>query len=355
MLAVLVAVTIAPPAAAQEPDWVRTLERQIERHAEAFARMIEDQFGERAPQRPRPQPPRRDAGPQVTEPFSRTVQLGRNGTVDLQNIAGDIVVTGRGGDEVRIDAVKRTRRTSTAADRALLQAIRIDVVERGGNVEIRTEHPRRRNTTAAVDYTLSVPSAANVTLRTISGDVRITNVRGEVRAESNTGSIRATAVERLRQIRSMSGTLEVTDAEGDEVGGGTLSGDVVVRNLKARTITLSTVSGDMRFTGVESDRASLSSFIGDIDFAGRLARSGRYEFSTHSGGLRVSPASSQGFDIDASSLSGNVQSDYQIKLQPAASLGFRPGTARGLRGTVGDAGAALVLRSFSGNIEILRP
>src|SRR4051812_14631979 len=67
------------------------------------------------PQRPNGQrPPRvereqdRDA-PEVTERFSRTVRLGRDGTFDISNLAGTIVVTGGGGNDVTIDAIKRTR------------------------------------------------------------------------------------------------------------------------------------------------------------------------------------------------------------------------------------------------------
>ena len=149
---------LGSPAAAQDPQWVRDLERQLERHAQALARLVERQVTNA-------QNPRARTA-QATEPFSETVRLGRNGTFDLENIAGDIVITGGGGREVRIDALKRVRGGSNADRRALLQALQIRVVERGGNVEVRTAYPRRRNATAAVDYTIAVPDSANVTLRT---------------------------------------------------------------------------------------------------------------------------------------------------------------------------------------------
>src|SRR4051812_48546282 len=51
----------------------------------------------------------RDRGAEQTERFSRKVKVGRDGRVSIANIAGDIIVTGGSGDEVSIEAVKRTR------------------------------------------------------------------------------------------------------------------------------------------------------------------------------------------------------------------------------------------------------
>jgi DUF4097 and DUF4098 domain-containing protein YvlB len=346
VLAAIMLASAAAPAAAQ--DWIRELEEHIERHMEAVARLLEEQFGDgqRATTRDR------RTGPESTDRFTRTVRLGPNGTVAVENVAGDIVVTGGGGSDVRIEAVKRARGADAAARAKETQIV---VTERGGNIDVRTQHPRRRNSSVAVDYTVTVPDSAHVTLRSTSGDLRITNVQGEVRAETTSGDIAATSVARVRRLHSVSGTLEVTDAEGSEVEGESVSGDVVVRNLRVRTLNVSTVSGDMRFTDVESDRAKLTSVSGDIEFTGRLARSGRYEFQTHSGGVRVVPAGNQGFDVEASTFSGDVRSDFSLTIPPGTRLGFQPGRPnRSLRGTVGDAGAALILQSFSGDIEIVR-
>jgi DUF4097 and DUF4098 domain-containing protein YvlB len=344
-LLVVALLALGSPAAAQDPQWVRDLERQLERHADALARLIERQVS--IAQNPRAR------SAQATESFSDTRRLGRNGTFDLENVAGDIVITGGDGSDVRIGAVKRVRGGSNADRRALLQALQIQVTERGGNIEVRTAYPRRRNAAASVDYTITVPDSANVTLRTTSGTVRVSNLRGELRAESVSGDITASSVERVRGVRTVSGTLSIFGAEGDDVEGSTVSGDVIARDVKMRNVAFTSVSGAMRLTGVESERATLKSMSGDIEYAGPLARSGRYELQSHSGSLRVVPQGDGGFDIDANSFSGNVRSDYQLRVANGGN--FRNGLARGLRGTVGQAGAAaLVLRSFSGDISVIR-
>jgi hypothetical protein len=288
--------------------------------------------------------------PEATETFSRTVRLGRSGTFDLQNVAGSVTVKGGGGDEVRIDAVKRVRHRLDAEARAALPDVRIDVIDREGNVEVRTVQSRRKGAVSFVDYTVNVPSGATVVLQTVSGDLHVSNVAGELRAQSVGGNITAAGVRRVRELRSASGTLDISDAESDELTAHTLSGDVLVRNLKGRVLEVQTVSGDVRFTGVEVDRARLLSTAGELEYGGRLARGGRYEFQTHSGDISISPLGNPGFTIEAETLNGDARSDFTLK---AASSDLRP-TGESLRGSVGDGSATVAVTSFGGDILLLR-
>jgi DUF4097 and DUF4098 domain-containing protein YvlB len=288
--------------------------------------------------------------PAVTESFTQTIRLGRNGTFDLQNAAGNITVNGGSGDEVRIDAIKSVRHRQESTARVALPQIRINVTERAGNVEVRTEQPRRGNAIWSVDYTVAVPRGATVVLQTVSGDVRVTNISGELRAQSVSGSITAASVERVRQLRSVSGTIDLADSESDELTAHTLGGDVLVRNLKGRVLDLQTVTGDARLIDVEVERARLESMSGDLDYSGRLAQRGRYEFRTHSGDIRISPSGNPGFELQAASFNGALRSEYVLKTAPDDA---RPAN-QSLNGTFGNASAALTAQSFSGDILILK-
>jgi hypothetical protein len=292
--------------------------------------------------------------PEVTETFSRTLRLGRNGTFDLQTLAGDVVITGGRGDQVRIEATKRVRHRVPAQARAVLPEVRIDIAERGGNVELRTEQPRRRALWTSVDYVVSVPSGANVIIVTGSGNVRVENVAGELRANAADGNITASGVRRVRQISTMRGNVDVSDAEADELSANTLQGDVILRNLKGRVLDLNTVTGDARLVDVQMSRARLETTAGDIEYAGPLARSGRYEFLTHSGNIRVNPIGNAGFDLEAHSFTGDIRSDYRLNLIDRLATRVRREAERTLRGTFGDAAAVLTARSFSGDILIVR-
>jgi DUF4097 and DUF4098 domain-containing protein YvlB len=388
------------PAAAQEPKWADDLGREIEAQIELVSRQLEhfldhdlddilDQVhravdkhaykvqqkiqqriaqtqrqsaeaARRAAQRAREAERRRRdetrRGQEYTEQISRTLRLGRNGTFDLQNLSGDIVVTGGGGSDVRIEATKRVRHPNESNARALLQAIEVRIEERNGDVEVRTEYPRR-NWSGGVDYTVTLPREANVILRSISGDIRVSNVNGDLRADTTSGDLTATAVRRIRQAKTISGDLEITDSDGDDVSGSTISGTVLARGLKARSIDLQSISGDLRMADVESDRTFVKSISGSIDFSGRMAGNGRYEFQTHSGDIRVTPQGASGFSIEASTFSGDLRSDYPLTLQgnsPNTNFTNRGRNGRTIRATFGDGGALLTLQSFSGGITVVK-
>ena len=305
--------------------------------------------------------PRR--GQESTERFTRTVRLARNGTFDLSNVAGDIVITGGGGSEVRIDAVKRVRSRDEADAAARLQAIEIDVIEVTNRVEVRTVYPRlQRNLAGAVDYTVAVPQDAAVMVKTVSGDVRVSNVRGELRAESVSGSVTATDVPRVSALRSVSGDIVLTNGAAEAaLTAVTVSGNLLVKGFKGRNLDVSAVSGDLRFDDVESERVTMKSVSGNIAYRGALVRNGRYEFNSHSGDILLGLAGDTGFDVDASTFSGDFQSDYALTLRggdapPGGRLGRGRGgaRARAVRGTFGNGSASVNLQSFSGGLAITR-
>ena len=77
------------------------------------------------------------SGPESMETVTRTFNVGPNGSLDIFNLAGPIVVNGTAGDQIVLTAVKRVRGTTGDA-KAQLDAIVIDVQETGGRVEVRT-------------------------------------------------------------------------------------------------------------------------------------------------------------------------------------------------------------------------
>jgi DUF4097 and DUF4098 domain-containing protein YvlB len=332
-------------AVMQQTGLIERVREAVERQGREFQRQIDRQ--------------RRFSGPEFTDTFSRTVRLGRSGSFELSNIAGDISITGGGGDDVRIQAVKRVRRQNETEARALLRAIDIQVIERSGFVEVRTELPSRRNVSAVVDYTVALPSGANVDVKTVSGAVRVSNVRGELRAESISGDVTAASVTRVRALKSLSGNIELSDVDGDDIAANTASGSLTVRNVKARSLEFESVSGDMRFTDTQSDRVALKTISGNIEYGGRLARSGRYDMTSHSGNVRIAPIGTVAFDLEASTFSGDVRSDFPLTLRGGGiGNGFTGGRGprlnRTIRGSIGDGGALLSIRSFSGNVVIVK-
>lgn len=386
-LVVIAAVAaVARPAAAQEPEWVRELTLAVQEHAAEALRYAAAQIerpqgggppdGRRGrppvdPRTGRPIPPgpgderRRGprgpepTGPEYTERVTRSVRIGRAGSVEIQNVSGTVSITGGGGDEVRVEALKRVRHPDETEGRRLLQEIEIRVTERTGFADIRTEVPRGRGNrnNGAVDYTVAVPVGANVSVKTVSGDVRVTNVRGELRAEVISGNVTASTVARLRAVKTVSGDIHLTDVQGDDVVLGTVSGNMSLRNLKVRGLEAEAVSGGIGIIDADCERLEVGTTNGNLTFTGRLTRGGRYELQTHSGNIEITPLGPTGFDLEATSFSGAVRSGYTFPGERAGATsltdgrrGPRMGTS--LRGAFGDGSAILSLRSFSGDVTI---
>jgi DUF4097 and DUF4098 domain-containing protein YvlB len=298
-------------------------------------------------------------GPEQTERFSETYRVGGDAAVDLTHISGDVrVVTGR-SNEVRIEAIKRVRHRSADEARRLLGLLRIDVTQVGGRLEVRTIYPRSntRSLSASVDYTITVPQSAAVAVKTVSGDVSVTAVRGEVRAEAVSGDVDVTATPNLALAKTVSGDVRARDIASNSLTIGTISGTVIATALKVRTLDANSVSGDVQLSDLQVERLMAKTVSGEIEFAGTLARGGRYEFNAHSGDVRLMlAANTPGFELDASTFSGSIRSDFPVTLRSnSQAAGGRRGISnRSIRGTYGDASAIVAIRSFSGTVVITK-
>ena len=304
----------------------------------------------------------RTSGQEQTERISRKVRIGRDGRVSIANIAGDIVVTGGGGDEVSIEAVKRTR-----GDRGELANVEVVIEERAGRVDIEANHERtrsdrrRRGDSASVDFTVTIPATASLEVHSVSGSLKVTGVRGSVRAETVSGNVTTTDTPNLELAKSVSGDVSLTGASADgDLSAGSVSGSIIAKGLKARGLDLGSVSGDVLLTDVTCERLTIKSVSGNVEYTGTIVRNGRYEINSHSGTVRLTLANPPGFELNANSFSGSVRSDLPLTIGgdsggDRSSRGRRDGSnAHNIRATYGDGSATLSIRTFSGEIVIAK-
>ena len=303
-------------------------------------------------------------GPEQIEKVSQTYKVGDGASLDLSHLAGDIRVTGGSGNEIKIDATKRVRHRDPEQARRLLEALRVDVHNFNNRVEVRTIYPRRgqpgfmsgNNISASVDYVIAVPAGASVSLKSISGDISVSNVKGEVRAETVSGSVNVNATPNLSIAKTISG-----DVTAQNIGAqttlvlSTISGSVLGTGLKVRALEAGSVSGNVRLIGSEVERLEAKSVSGNIEFDAPLSKGGRYEFTSHSGDVRVTISGNAGFELDADTFSGSVRSDLPVTLRTMGrSEENRRGSKRAIRGSYGDGGAFLTVRSHSGSVVITK-
>ena len=299
-------------------------------------------------------------GPEQIEKVSQTYKVGDAGALDLSHLSGDIRVTGGSGNEIKVDATKRVRHRDPEQAKRLLEALRVDVNNFNGRVEVRTIYPRRgsfgNNISASVDYVIAVPAGATVSLKSISGDISVSNVKGEVRAETVSGSVNVNATPNVTIAKTISG-----DVTAQNIGTqttlvlSTISGTVLGTGLKVRALEAGSVSGNVRLVGSEIERLEAKSVSGNIEFDAPLTKGGRYEFTSHSGNVRVTIPASTGFELDADTFSGSVRSDLPVTLRTMGRTEQnRRGSNRAIRGSYGDASAFLSVRSHSGSVVITK-
>src|SRR5688572_17011400 len=300
-------------------------------------------------------------GPEKVEKTTQMITVGDGAMLVLSHLAGDVRVTGGGGSEIRIEATKRVRHRDAGEAKRLLDLLRVDINNFNNRVEVRTIYPRRNGTrgnsmSASVDYVINVPANAAVTLRSVSGNIFVSNVRGEVRAEAVSGDVNIGGTPNVAVAKTVSGDVLARDI-GTQTALvlSTVSGTVIGTGLKLRTLEAGSVSGDVRLTGSQIERLEAKSVSGNIEFDAPLAKGGRYEFTSHSGNVRIVLSGNTGFELDADTFSGSVRSDVPVTLRSVGRTDEnRRGSPRAIRGTYGDASAILSVRSHSGSVVITK-
>jgi DUF4097 and DUF4098 domain-containing protein YvlB len=273
---------------------------------------------------------------QEVERTTKTFRLGPSGSLSLGNISGDITVTRANGADITVEIVKTARGRDAADARELLQLVTVDAVERNGRAEVKARYLNgddlrrrgRRSINVDVAYNVAAPAGTRISAESISGDVRITG--GHV----------GTA-------KTISGTVEIADAQGDgALESSSVSGDVILRRVSAQRIDAGSVSGEIKLEDVKAERISAHTTSADIWMSGPLAKNGRYELKGLSGDVRVVLSGNTGFEVDASSFSGEIKA-------PEFQFTARGRTGRhSLSATYGDGSAVLDLSTFSGSIVI---
>jgi len=118
------------------------------------------------------------ANDQFTAEFHRTFSLPANGRVSLENINGNVTISGWDRTEIQIDAVKK------ANSQQKLDEAKIEVEASNDAVHIRTKYPEghNNNNPATVTYELHVPRLARLeNIDLVNGSLEISGVSGDIK------------------------------------------------------------------------------------------------------------------------------------------------------------------------------
>lgn len=224
-------------------------------------------------------------------------QIERTGAVAAS--ASDRVVVDAGSGHLRVEGREglsevRVVGAVCASQESYLDALRVTVERRGGEVEVRAHYPdsrtrdrdRRGRDVAMIDLVVEVPLRAAVDIEdssgamevysvgplTIddssgeilvqgvdgdlfiddsSGEIEVRDVAGDASIDDSSGDVDVADVQGIVRVRDGSGSIRVVEVERDVVVERDGSGSISVRDVRGDFRVLNDGSGGIRYSGVD--------------------------------------------------------------------------------------------------------
>jgi DUF4097 and DUF4098 domain-containing protein YvlB len=226
-----------------------------------------------------------------TEEFSFDVDPGAR--ISVENVNGDIDVSGDSGGKVKVIAHKR------AGKQEYMDKLEIVIDASEDYIRIETNHPDNKggwfswgnDSSGSVSYELFVPADVNLdAIETVNGDVNIEGVEGEVQAGTVNGSVTVGGAASDVNLDTVNGSIKVVFEnldEGQRVKADTVNGKITLYlpdDASARVVA-ETVNGsiDADDFGLEVEKGfvgrDLDGEIGDGD--------ARISLDTVNGSIRI--------------------------------------------------------------------
>jgi len=243
-------------------------------------------------------------------------------SVSIVNAYGPVTVRTSSSNQLLISATPHSSK------------VEIDQSKNDARVEIHS-HVLQQATPAEaqVDYDVQLPPGVSLWVRSSDGPILVTGVRAaDVTCEGESARV------------------EVKDGGSGHVHVRTVTGEIVLTNLKDAHTEVASISGDIVVRGVSGRFISVNTTKGKISYDGGFEGGGEYVLSTHSGDINVAMPSDASVEISARSVMGTVEDSAHM--QPAPHPSFAPSQGKALAGVMNAGASAVKLRSMTGNITV---
>jgi len=284
------------------------------------------------------------------EKFAKTVSLAKDGEVNLSNISGHIEVKTWNRGEVKIDALKISKASTVAKAKENAAKVEIVVEKVGNMLKIKTEYPERKkgwrqdSINVSVNYNLMIPAQASAKISSVSGSVDLESIGGSAKAKAVSGNVTVKKADKGVDCDVVSGSIIVQDVTGNAYLK-TISGTIEAEGVRG-SIKASVVSGRIELRNVsEADSVDVQATSGSLSYEGKIKSDGRYTLTNHSGSVEMVIPSDSGFEFEAKTFSGRMQSDFEVRVSGEISR-------RKISGVVNNGGAVVKLTTFSGNVYL---
>jgi hypothetical protein len=212
-------------------------------------------------------------------------------------------------------------------------------------VKFYIEGPATENATGSLE--LYVPAGATVWAKSGSATMDVTGITGGLDLNIVGGAIAVSGNPRELNIESMDGNVGIVGSP-TWMRAKTATGNIAV-NGSCTDLGITTVSGRVTIRDGFFERARVESITGDIMFGAAVSRAGTLLIDSHSGTIELQIGKAS-LDIDATTITGTITNSVTTR-RPTPG---REGRGEELTLNLGSGEAHATLRSFKGNIKLIR-
>jgi DUF4097 and DUF4098 domain-containing protein YvlB len=262
-------------------------------------------------------------------PVSESKTAAPDGSVRIVTVVTDIEVIGT-----------KTKKVEVKGEIVDGAELRFTSGKHSTDIEVRP--PKGRSKGKGKDQpklTVYVPAGSSVTVKTVAGRQRMSEVTGVVSLEAVSGDITVDGAPKELEAASVSGDLFLVGSS-QRTRAQSVSGKVRISGSRGK-LEASSVSGKLEVEKASLSRCEISTVSGSIEFDGALLSAGPHEIKSHAGKITLTLPTGKPVEIHASSFSGTIRNKIgNTNSRSKAHV------------SVGKGGPRVTVRSFSGGITI---
>jgi hypothetical protein len=262
------------------------------------------------------------------DPFVWKEAVPQGTTVEVHGIIGSIRAVASGGREFEVIGTRHRGRRGDPG------AVEIRVIRENARIFVCAIYPRddrwnrrgedggrdsceraqnegplvREGNDTRIDFEVRVPAGVHLVAETVTEGVVLSGLRG--------------------------------NAEGYSI-----SGDVRISDVRGTVVDAASISGDITFDRVDAAQVYAGTLSGDVVFGGVVQRRGDYSFLSYTGDLRVALPSASGVTLEVIAPRSGLQSS--VTLTPASTA-----SRRRYSGRQGNGSARMSLTTLNGEVVI---
>ena len=268
--------------------------------------------------------------------IERRLPLGMEGALRIHNMVGSVIVHGWNKDTVVV------RGTLGAGD-----SFHIGGGYTGVKMFVESANERNPKPTRLEIW---APARVRLWIKTATANIDVGDVAGGLDLYVVSGTIDVTGNPRELNAEAIDGDIHITGSPS-WVRAKSATGAITLQG-SSPDAGLSTVSGPIRIDGGTGmfERTKLETVTGNITFAGRLDRSGAFDFDTHSGIVDIAIPEKMGATFSVVTIAGSITNNLSRK----NPIPGRFGRGAELSSEEDGGGARVSVRTFKGPVTLRR-